>query len=172
MTANRFLNSFEQETARYFMSLADTFHLPRSVALIFAVIFCCEEPVCFEEILKKTGLSKSRVSDGLKLLLENGFVRDVRYDNNRRTFFKPEASLRAWFQGLVHEKITPKIRANGKLVSELRQVYARGGGKSDAVETRLEALANWNKKLQTMLPMILKVMGINGRKLSNPRKKT
>jgi len=103
LAQNGDLSAFEIQLAGYFMEVGDTFNIPRSLPLIYTVIFSAPEPVCFEEVQQKTGLSKSRVSDGLKTLLDNGFIQDVYYRMNRRTFYQPEGSLRGWFMEFVRQ---------------------------------------------------------------------
>jgi DNA-binding transcriptional regulator GbsR (MarR family) len=163
LAAHGDLTSFEQEVAQYFIGIADVFHVPRSLPLIYTIVFCSEEPVCFEEVFQKTGLSKSRVSEGLKTLLDNGFVHDVYYRMNRRTFYQPEGSLKGWFTDMVNEKVRPQIEANASSIQELKDVYEVSEEASELVAARLESLATWNKKLQRVLPMITKVIGLTGK---------
>lgn len=163
LAENGDMTPFEVSLAEYFMELADVFRLPRSLALIYAVVFCAEEPVCFEEVHRKTGLSKSRVSDGLKTLLDTGFLQDVYYHMNRRTFYQPEGSLRGWFTEMVNDKVRPQIKANATRIQELQAAYREGGGDNELVAGRLESLSTWNKKLQRVLPMIVKVVGLTAK---------
>lgn len=170
LAENGDMTPFEVNLAEYFMTLADAFRVPRSLALIYSVVFSAEEPVCFEEVHRKTGLSKSRVSDGLKTLLDTGFLQDVYYHMNRRTFYQPEGSLRGWFTDLVNEKVRPQIKANATRIQELQAAYPQGGGDSELVAGRLESLATWNRKLQRVLPMIIKVIGLTGKTRSSRSK--
>jgi len=163
MESNGQMSAFEIQLATYFMELGDAFNIPRSLPLIYTVIFSSTDPVCFEEVLQKTGLSKSRVSDGLKTLLSSGFIQDVYYQMNRRTFYQPEVSLRGWFTDLVKDKVRPQIKANGGKIQELKALYEESGEDSELVTARLESLKTWNNKLQRVLPMITKVIGLTGR---------
>jgi HTH-type transcriptional regulator, glycine betaine synthesis regulator len=163
LAENGNMTPFELSMAEYLLSLADVFSIPRSLALIYTIIFCSDEPVCFEEVFQKTGLSKSRVSEGLKTLLDNGFVQDVYYHMNRRTFYQPEGSLRGWFTDLVNDKVRPQIKANAGKIEELKEVFKQSGEESELVAGRLESLATWNRKLQRVLPMIVKVIGLTSK---------
>ena len=86
---------------------------------------------------------------------------------NRRTFYQPEGSLRGWFNDLVKDKVRPQIKANGTKIQDLKTSYEESGGDDELITARLESLATWNRKLQRVLPMITKVIGLTG-----PRKKT
>ena len=163
LAANGDLTSFEVDLATYFMELGDAFNIPRSLPLIYTVIFSAPEPVCFEEVQQKTGLSKSRVSDGLKTLLGSGFIQDVYYQMNRRTFYQPEGSLRGWFTDLVKDKVRPQIKANGTKIQDLKESYLQGGGADELITARLDSLMTWNRKPQRVLPMITKVIGLTGK---------
>lgn len=171
LAENGDLTPFEVQLATYFISVGDVFHLPRSLPLIYTIVFASADPVCFEEVHQKTGLSKSRVSEGLKTLLDNGFVQDVYYQMNRRTFYQPEGSLREWFTDLVNEKVKPQMKANAESITQLKTVFEESGEASDTVASRLESLATWNRKLQRVLPMITKVIGLTG-KLPKRQSKT
>jgi len=96
-------------------------------------------------------------------LLSSGFIQDVYYQMNRRTFYQPEVSLRGWFTDLVKDKVRPQIKANGGKIQELKELYEESGEDSELITTRLESLRTWNNKLQRVLPMIVKVIGLTGK---------
>ena len=58
----------------YFCQLADSFGLPRSVALIYGTLFLAENPLPVSEIIEESGLSKGSVSSGLRFLERMGFI--------------------------------------------------------------------------------------------------
>ena len=49
-----------QELSAYFCQLADSFGLPRSVALIYGTLFLAENPLPVSDIIEESGLSKGQ----------------------------------------------------------------------------------------------------------------
>ena len=104
------IDSARQELSTYFCQLADSFGLPRSVALIYGTLFLAENPLPVSEIIKESGLSKGSVSSGLRFLERMGFIHLVVNSSDRRTFYRPELSLRRLAAGLIEENFTPALK--------------------------------------------------------------
>ena len=143
-------DSTKQELSGYFCTLADSFGLPRSVALIYATLFLAENPLPVSEIIKEAGLSKGSVSGGVRLLERMGFIHLVVDSSDRRTFYRPELSLRRLAAGLVEENFTPALRRGETLLDEV----ATNSELSDHLKTRLASLQSWNETALGLLPVL------------------
>ena len=139
-----------QELSAYFCQLADSFGLPRSVALIYGTLFLAENPLPVSEIIEESGLSKGSVSSGLRLLERMGFIHLVVESADRRTFYRPELSMRRLAAGLVEENFTPALKRGETLLDEV----ARKSGLSDHLKTRLASLQTWNETALGLLPAL------------------
>ena len=102
-----------QELTVYFCQLAEAFGLPRSIALIYAALYLAEKPLSVAEVIEKSGLSKGSVSHGLRLLERMKFIHPVISPTDRRSFYRPELSLRKLAIGLVEENFLPALRIGG-----------------------------------------------------------
>ena len=139
-----------QELSVYFCQLADSFGLPRSVALIYATLFLAENPLPVSAIIEESGLSKGSVSSGVRLLERMGFIHLVVDPSDRRTFYRPELSLRRLAAGLIQENFTPALKRGETLLDEV----AKNSDLSDHLKTRLASLQNWNETALGLLPAL------------------
>jgi DNA-binding transcriptional regulator GbsR (MarR family) len=142
--------SARQELSAYFCQLADSFGLPRSVALIYGTLFLAENPLPVSEIIKQSGLSKGSVSGGVRLLERMGFIHLVVDPSDRRTFYRPELSLRRLVAGLIEENFTPALKRGETLLHEV----AKNSELTDHLKTRLASLQNWNETALGLLPAL------------------
>jgi hypothetical protein len=62
------LSPLEERLFACLVEVASAFNLPRSMGEIFGLIYASEEPVCFEGVRERLGLSKASTSTGLKHL--------------------------------------------------------------------------------------------------------
>ena len=139
-----------QELSAYFCQLADSFGLPRSVALIYGTLFLAENPLPVSEIIEESGLSKGSVSSGLRFLERMGFIHLVVDSSDRRTFYRPELSLRRLAAGLIEENFTPALKRGETLLDEV----AKTSELSDHLKTRLSRLQTWNETALGLLPAL------------------
>ena len=112
-------DSARQTLSAYFCQLADSFGLPRSVALIYGTLFLAEDPLPVSEIIEESGLSKGSVSSGLRFLERMGFIHLVVDPSDRRTFYRPELSMRRLAAGLIQENFTPALKRGETLLDEV-----------------------------------------------------
>ena len=143
-------DSARQELSAYFCQLADSFGLPRSVALIYGALFLAENPLPVSEIIEESGLSKGSVSSGLRFLERMGFIHLVVESADRRTFYRPELSMRRLAAGLIKENFTPALKRGETLLDEV----AKNSELSDHLKTRLASLQNWNETALGLLPAL------------------
>ena len=143
-------DSARQALSGYFCQLADSFGLPRSVALIYGTLFLAENPLPVSEIIEESGLSKGSVSSGVRFLERMGFIHLVVESSDRRTFYRPELSLRRLAAGLIEENFTPALKRGETLLDEV----AKNSELSDHLKTRLASLQSWNETALGLLPAI------------------
>ena len=139
-----------QELSAYFCQLADSFGMPRSVALIYGALFLAENPLPVSEIIEESGLSKGSVSSGLRFLERMGFIHLVVDPSDRRTFYRPELSMRRLAAGLIEENFAPALKRGETLLDEV----AKNSELSDHLKTRLASLKSWNETALGLLPVL------------------
>ncbi|MDA7895632.1 ArsR family transcriptional regulator [bacterium] len=109
-----------------------------------------ENPLPVSEIIEGSGLSKGSVSSDLRFLERMGFIHLVVESSDRRTFYRPELSLRRLATGLIEENFTPALNRGETLLDEV----AKNSELSDHLKTRLASLQSWNETALGLLPAL------------------
>jgi hypothetical protein len=79
-----------------------------------------------------------------------GFIHLVVESSDRRTFYRPELSLRLLAAGLIEENLTPALKRGETLLDEV----AKNTELSDHLKTRLASLQSWNEIALGLLPAL------------------
>lgn len=148
----------QREIIALFEELAQAFGLPKSVGEILGLIYASESPVSFDEVVRELAISKGSASQGLRLLQQVGAVHAVDIDGERKTFYRPELSLRALVGGLLSEKLRPHLDRGAHHVSRIEAV-AQGEELSEAMEYRVQLLKNWHRRAEKVLPWVERLVG-------------
>ena len=143
----------EQLVRNYFCRLADTIGLPRSLAQIYAVLFLAPGPLNFAEIVAASGLSKGSASTGLRHLKRIRGVEVVVRPPDRRTYYRPETSLRRLASGFLAEAVDPSL-AEGERLLERAAAAAGTGDAPDHLRSRIGSLRTWHQRAGELLPLL------------------
>jgi hypothetical protein len=136
----------------YFCRVADTFSLPRSVALIYHTLFVAEEPLSFTGIVERGGLPKAGASTGLKLLERMRAVEQVVVPASRSTYYRPELSLRRLAAGFLEQSLRPGLEAGGRLLDAAPP--SDDPALPEHLQHRLASLRTWHETSRGLLPML------------------
>jgi DNA-binding transcriptional regulator GbsR (MarR family) len=115
------LHPVEDGFVRFFVHLAITVGLPRSVGEIFGLLFASTAPVSFDEVVARLGISKGSASQGLRLLTQIGAVSQVYVHGDRRTFYLAETRMRQLFSKALQESLRPHLEGNRRFVGLLEE---------------------------------------------------
>ena len=63
---------FEEAVVDFFVDAADLLGVPKSVAVLYGIVFASPQPLSFADIQARGTLSKGSVSQGLRVLREMG----------------------------------------------------------------------------------------------------
>ena len=137
----------------YFCRCADTIGLPRSLAQLYATLFLSEEPLAFEEIVARSGLSKASASTGLRDLERLHGVERVMVAQDRRSYYQAQLSLRRLLGAFVAETVKPGLHDGDRLLREAL-VLATEGDHSEHFKARLHSLVAWHDQASEILPML------------------
>jgi DNA-binding transcriptional regulator GbsR (MarR family) len=154
----------ESEFVRFFVHLATTLGLPRSVGEIFGFLFAAETPVAFDEVVARLGISKGSASQGLRLLTKIGAVSQVYVQRDRRTFYVAETRMRQLFSNALQESLRPHLEGNSRLVESLEEQIdehaASLGCSIEHYRSRAASLRAWNEKALFLLPLLDKIFSL------------
>lgn len=130
--------------------MADTIGVPRSVALIYHILYLSKEPMSFADVVQRSGCSKASASTGLKLLERIRGVELVILPDDRRTFYRAELSLRRVVAGFIHENFVSGVEAGQRILDSPTTVPE--SELSPLLAERLESLRNWHQFLHSAIP--------------------
>ena len=160
------LNVGETAVIGIFVQMIQAIGMPRSLGEIYGLLFATPYPLSFQDIQDRLDLSKGSVSQGLRFLRSIGAIQPVVVPEDRREYFEPVVELRALVGGILQEKINPQlaewgVRAKALKIKDFRlpassQLTANS---SKLIETRIDKLKTWQKRANTVLPMVGKLLG-------------
>jgi HTH-type transcriptional regulator, glycine betaine synthesis regulator len=158
------LHPVEAGFVRFFVHLATTVGLPRSVGEIFGLLFASADPVAFDEVVARLGISKGSASQGLRLLTQIGAVSQVYVHGDRRTFYLAETRMRQLFSKALQESLRPHLEGNNRLVGLLEETIEENaaslGPAVDHYRSRASSLRVWNEKALVLLPLLDKLFSL------------
>src|SRR6218665_1610843 len=113
-----------------FVQMAQAMGMQRSLGEIYGLLYATPQPLAFQDIVDRLGLSKGSVSQGLRFLRNVGAIQPVEVPGDRREYFEPVVELRALVGGFLREKINPQledwgVRARALKIEDFEPAEAR-----------------------------------------------
>jgi DNA-binding transcriptional regulator GbsR (MarR family) len=148
------LAAHEAELAEFFVKMAGILGVQRSVAQIYALLYGANEPLDFDHIQARLGMSKGSVSQGLKFLRDHGMILSVKAKGARRERWEPTPSLAASLVNLVRSQVLPALQQSTPVLHRVLD-GAQTSGASPEVLERLSRLKRWNARALELFPLML-----------------
>ena len=148
------LKPHEAELAQFFVRMAGILGVPRSIAEIYALLYGSSQPLDFDRIQARLGMSKGSVSQGLRFLRDHGMILSVRAAGSRRERWQPTPSLAASLVALLRSQVLPTLE---RAQPSLRRILAAAQARGDQTEVieRLTRLNRWNNRALELAPLLL-----------------
>ena len=155
------LLDWETAVVDLFLHAAQSVGLPKSVGQIYGLLFCRDEPLTMDAIMKCLSISKGSASQGLKALRQLGAVRNVFVPGERREHFVAEIRLRKLVAGFLKEQAEPHLEKGRDRLLNLRELVAATENEDDALrgERRANILASWHRQVGKLLPLVKMIVG-------------
>ncbi|MGB0744600.1 MAG: GbsR/MarR family transcriptional regulator [Opitutales bacterium] len=149
-----------------FVRAASLVGLPRSIGEIYGLLYCSPQPLTFDDIEARLGISRGSVSGGLKTLRQLGAIKLHYAPGSRKDHYLPELSMERLVRGFIADQFTPHLESS---VERLQAVEAELDKESDTTRRqhglqRLNMLRTWRHRTEKLLPLALAVLG-GGRSL-------
>ena len=153
--------AIDERIISFFQDGAKILGLPKSVGEIYGLLFASPQPLTMLDLIDQLGISKGSASQGLRMLRALGAVRDVEYDNDRKTYFEADTELKKLVGGFIREEIRPHLNSGQE---KLRQLEKELDAVSDPelrefYEARIKRLKRWASRANLMLPLLQKFLG-------------
>ncbi|MEY2820951.1 MAG: hypothetical protein RL105_523 [Verrucomicrobiota bacterium] len=148
------LKPHEVELAQFFVRMAGILGVPRSVAEIYALLYGSSQPLDFDRIQARLGMSKGSVSQGLRFLRDHGMILSVRAAGSRRERWQPTPSLATSLVNLLRSQVLPALEQSTPALRRVLEA-ATADGASPEVLDRLGRLNRWNGRALELAPLLL-----------------
>ncbi len=144
-----------------FVRAASLIGLPRSIGEIYGLLFCARQPLTFDELEQRLGISRGSVSQGLKLLRQLGAVKLQYIAGNRKDHYVPELSMKRLVRGFVRDQFSPHIESGESRIDQVRVLLddERDSALREHALQRLSTLDTWQRRFQRLLPIMMAALG-------------
>jgi DNA-binding transcriptional regulator GbsR (MarR family) len=159
------LAPWETSVVEIFVRAASLIGLPRSIGEIYGLLFCAHQPMTFDDLVTRLGISRGSVSQGLKLLRQLGAVKLHYIAGNRKDHYVPELSMKRLVSGFVRDQFSPHIESGAGRIDQVEALVASESDPSirEHALNRLGILSSWQKRVQRLLPVVM--AALSGAKL-------
>ncbi len=159
------IDEWEIAVIDLFLNAANSFGLPKSYGQIYGLLFCRDQSLSMDEIIKLLEISKGSASQGLRALRQLGAVSSVFEPGDRKERFVAEIRLRKLVGGFLREQADPHLE---KGVGRLKQIETLLGNldNSDSLQRgvrRHEVLSGWHRQMSLLLPWVKMIVGKSDR---------
>ena len=159
------LDDWEVAVIDLFLNAANSFGLPKSYGQIYGLLFCRDQSLSMDEVMKLLEISKGSASQGLRALRQLGAVSSVFEPGDRKERFVAEIRLRKLVGGFLREQADPhlekgtaRLKQIESLVNDTEDVDARERGAH-----RHEILSGWHRQMSRLLPWVKMIVGKSDR---------
>ena len=159
------LDDWESAVIDLFLNAANSFGLPKSYGQIYGLLFCRDQALAMDEVMKLLQISKGSASQGLRALRQLGAVSSVFAPGDRRERYMAESRLRKLVGGFLREQADPHLE---KGTARLKQIESLVNNIEDVdahkrAARRHEILSGWHRQMSRLLPWVKMIVGKSDR---------
>ena len=159
------LDEWEIAVIDLFLNAANSFGLPKSYGQIYGLLFCRDQSLSMDEVMKLLQISKGSASQGLRSLRQLGAISSVFEPGDRKERFVAEIRLRKLVGGFLREQADPhlekgtaRLKQIESLVTNLQVEDSRKRG-----IRRHKILSGWHRQMSRLLPWVKMIVGKSDR---------
>lgn len=146
--------AFEESVVDFFVDAAVLLGVPKSVAIIYGIVFASPQPLSFSDIEHRLSLSKGSISQGLRLLREVGAIKEVSTAVDRAELFTPDMEMRRLIERFLEHRLQKQLDAGKDRLKALQQgLPDLAKPDADTLRDRLKQLQQWHEKARSVLPV-------------------
>lgn len=155
------LAEWEVAVIDLFLNAAHSAGLPKSLGQIYGLLFCRDDALAMDEIMKLLSISKGSASQGLRSLRQLGAVNSHFARGDRKERFLAEIRLRKLVAGFLKEQAEPHMQKGVARLSHLREILSsESDTQSKSRGKRREIiLSSWHKQMVRILPWVKMIVG-------------
>ena len=155
------LSDWETAVIDLFLNAAQSVGLPKSVGQIYGLLFCRDEPMSMDAIMKCLSISKGSASQGLRALRQLGAVKNIFVPGERREHFVAEIRLRKLVAGFLKEQAEPHLEKGKDRLHHLNELVSALDDAEEVqrAKSRENILASWHRQVGKLLPLMKMIVG-------------
>ncbi len=145
---------FEEAVVDFFVDAADLLGVPKSVAVLYGIVFASPQPLSFADIEARGTLSKGSISQGLRVLREMGAIKEVSAPADRSELFTPDLEMRRLIQRFLEQRLRKQLDAGKSRLGDLQRALPDlEKSHAETLRTRIKQLQSWHEKARALLPI-------------------
>ena len=159
------LEEWELAVVDLFLNAASSFGLPKSYGQIYGLLFCRDQSLAMDEVMKLLQISKGSASQGLRALRQLGAVSSVFEPGDRKERFVAEIRLRKLVGGFLREQADPHLEKGVARLQQIEGLLGKASGKNSHNRgiRRHEILSGWHRQMSRLLPWVKMIVGKSDR---------
>jgi DNA-binding transcriptional regulator GbsR (MarR family) len=159
------LEEWELAVVDLFLNAASSFGLPKSYGQIYGLLFCRDQSLAMDEVMKLLQISKGSASQGLRALRQLGAVSSVFEPGDRKERFVSEIRLRKLVGGFLREQADPHLEKGVARLQQIEGLLGKVDGKDSYNRgiRRHEILSGWHRQMSRLLPWVKMIVGKSDR---------
>jgi DNA-binding transcriptional regulator GbsR (MarR family) len=159
------LDEWELAVVDLFLNAASSFGLPKSYGQIYGLLFCRDQSLAMDEVMKLLEISKGSASQGLRALRQLGAVSSVFEPGDRKERFVAEIRLRKLVGGFLREQADPHLEKGVARLQQIEGLLGKASGKNSHNRgiRRHEILSGWHRQMSRLLPWVKMIVGKSDR---------
>jgi len=159
------LDEWELGVIDLFLNAANSIGLPRSYGQIYGLLFCRDQSLSMDEVIKLLGISKGSASQGLRSLRQLGAISSVFEPGDRKERFVAEIRLRKLVGGFLREQADPHLDKGVGRLQQIEALLAKVDDKDSHKRgvRRHEILSVWHRQMSRLLPWVKMIVGKSDR---------
>jgi DNA-binding transcriptional regulator GbsR (MarR family) len=159
------LDAWEHAVVDLFQNAANSFGLPKSIGQIYGLLFCRDEPLSMDEVMKLLQISKGSASQGLRSLRQLGAVSSTLVPGDRKERFIAEIRLRELVGGFLREQADPHIDKGFARLKQIENLLENLENQNSLKRgiVRHEILSSWHRQMSRLLPWVKMIVGKSDR---------
>lgn len=160
-TGSTATGTLDEQMLSYFRDGVRVLGLPKSLGEIYGVLYTSPEPLTMPQLVERLGISKGSASQGLRTLRTLGAVREVDFEDDRKTYYTADAELKKLVGGFIREQIRPHLQSGKEKLGKLHKSVEKieDPGLRAFYEERTERLERWSGKANLVLPLLQRFLG-------------
>jgi DNA-binding transcriptional regulator GbsR (MarR family) len=161
------LDEWEIAVIDLFLNAANSFGLPKSYGQIYGLLFCRDQSLSMDEVMKLLEISKGSASQGLRALRQLGAVSSIFEPGDRKERFIAEIRLRKLVGGFLREQADPHLEKGVARLKQIEDLLGKVDGQDSHNRgvRRHEILSGWHRQMSRLLPWVKMIVGKSDRLL-------